>query len=76
MTLPQIKDCERVFGHLIFLKMHINAGNPDSVPTEEVFDLPLKCAISDMEMVISDGEDTHSLSTIHKAKWFLKKYSK
>lgn len=76
MTIPQIKDYERVFGHTIFLKMHISAGYPDGVADEELLNLPLKCAISDMEMVVSDGIDAHSPATIRKAKWYLQKYNK
>ena len=44
-----------------------------------LLDLPLRCAISDMEQIVLDadaenfGEDTASV--VRKAKWFLKKYA-
>ena len=80
MTIPQIKDYEKAIGTLIPLKMHINAGYPDSVKDEELLDLPLRCAISDMEMVV-DNEDAENYGVdtaivVRKAKWYLRKYKK
>ena len=80
MTNQQIKDYEKVEGHLIYLKMHIDAGYPDGVKDEELLDLPLECAISDMEMIVDNeacknyGDDTAKV--VRKAKAFLRKYSK
>lgn len=78
MTKQQIKDYEKVEGHLIYLKMWINAGYPDGVKDEELLELPLSCAISDMEQIVDNaecqnyGDDTAKV--VRKAKAFLRKY--
>ena len=80
MTKQQIKDYEKVEGHLIYLKMWINDGNPDSVKDEELLDLPLSYAISNAEYIIDNaeaenyGDDTAKV--VRKAKAFLRKYNK
>ena len=72
MTSQQIKDYEKVQS-LEILKLWTEWDERYKGLTLE--ELPLECAISDMEMILSDGEDTHTKATINKAKQFLKKYA-
>lgn len=80
MTKQQIKDYEKIEGHLIYLKMWIDDGNPDSVPDEALLDLPLDNAISNAESIVDNadcenyGEDTPKV--VRRARQFLRKYSK
>ena len=77
MTRQQLTDYEKVQS-VEFLKLWT-----ECVPEykgKSSGELPLKCAISDMEMIINDeeaqnfGKDTARV--VRKAKAFLKKYAK
>lgn len=73
MTKQQIKDYKKV-QPIDILELWFYEGY------SSLEELPLQCAISDMEMIILDadaenyGEDTAKV--VRKAKWFLKKYAK
>lgn len=78
MTKQQIKDYEKV-QWLGFLKMWINDGNPDSVKDEELEDLPLEYAISDIDCLednLSADYDHCDKQQLRTARWFLRKYRK
>lgn len=84
MTKQQIKDYEKVQSIDIVKEWISGGGFADSV----LETLPIECAISDMEMVISDGEaelecwinfpEEYNIikKRIKAAKWFIRKYSK
>lgn len=75
MTKQQIKDYEKVQS-VECLKLWTEC-EPQYIGIS-LEELPLKCAISDMEMIIDDeeaenfGEDTAKV--VRKAKWFIRKY--
>lgn len=74
MTRQQLADYERVQSVEI-LKLWI-----ECVPEykgKSIGELPIRCAISDMEMVICDGvEAGRTKHEVSRAKEFLKKYAK
>ena len=73
MTKQQIEDYKKVQS-IDILELWKYDGY---ISIEEI---PLKCAISDMEMIINDadaenfGEDTANV--VRKAKWFIRKYQR
>lgn len=73
MTKQQIKDYEKVQS-IDILELWIQCDERYKGMTLD--ELPIECAISDMEMVVLDGEDAfHTKEEVRKAKWFMKKYA-
>ena len=74
MTKQQIKDYQKVQS-IDILGLWLQWDERYKEMTLE--ELPIRCAISDMEMIISDGvESGHTKEEVKAAKWFLKKYAK
>lgn len=86
MTKQQIKDYENI-QDLSYLKMWVCENCPDNVSDEELLNIDLSCAVSDIEFLLDNTcaelrhacdveEETRLKKKITMCKKFLRKYNK
>lgn len=77
MTKQQIQDYAKVES-LSVLRLWVECDERYKGMSFE--ELPLRCAISDMEMIVDNADAENygdsTANVVRKAKWFLRKYAK